>query len=342
MPEEKKQQLLRIFEELHDTITRVGVQDFFELEEGKTYREPLLKFVTEELEHIYGAVEAARIANFLVGFLRSFEHVKKLINEPDLLAVTLLQNEARVAAKKAKRALAASPRAEEIVAEEQPEEVSSPQENVTETASSGVIIDGLRAGWSRSVKFFSDLFSTQSDEEKKQELVQKIDTFLNGARRASTELSPESSPQERKSLYTAYAELLLDLLFSQYAPGAGHTIFSGGTSDHTDMESYMNSRRDIISSSVKELLSMHGLEHVYDHAFVSNVNSRARLCGYMRTVVVVRGFGEALRKADAQNRKDCNDTEEQVTLADVKVQVASATRHARRFIASKLTIKKSA
>ncbi|MGN7661729.1 MAG: hypothetical protein ACTJLK_03850 [Anaplasma sp.] len=327
MPGEKGQQLLRIFEGLHDTVTQVGVQNFFKLEEGRTYREPLIKFVTAELLHMYGETEASRIANLLIGFLKSFEHIKKLINEPALLAAALLQNEAQAAAAKAS-------------AEEQPEEVSLSQKSVMEIASGSAIMEGLRTGWSKSAKFFSDLFSTQSDEEKKQELVQKIDTFLNSARRASLELPSESSPRERKNLYVAYAELLLDLLFSQYDPRTGgNTVFSG-TSGHNDPGSYIDSRREIISSAVKELLSMHGLEHVYDHTFVSNVNSRASLCGYLRTVVVVHGFGEALRRADAQDRKDRNDVEKQAALAKVQVQVAAATRHAQQFLTSKLDVKK--
>ncbi|ACZ49216.1 hypothetical protein ACIS_00633 [Anaplasma centrale str. Israel] len=277
MPLGSEEQLLRAFAAFDGIARDSAAQDFFKSEEGKAYRVPLVQFVASALQVRYGE-GAQALAEELVDSLQTFQDIAALIRSPVKLAEQIR--------------CASSTSGEYYSLEDDEQFAAGGQGQVAEAP--GAITEGLRDKWSQGKKAVSGFLSVKSDFERKQELACAVDAFMAEIKAPRAELAKSGNVSERMSVYLKDVDTLLEILFSQCAskPGVSTYLFNKADSQQ-DMRLYVDGRKDIIIPAVRELLSIHGLDRVYDQkmaGLLENVSSKAYLRSYLRSAVTVRGF----------------------------------------------------
>ena len=281
MPLEGKRQLLRAFASFENIAPDSPAQDFFESEEGKAYRVPLVRFVASALQAQYG-VDAPSVAEELVGSIQAFRDIALLIRSPAKLAEQIR-------------------RTGNVSGYSSQEEDGQLGEGALADVS-GTIAEGFMDRWFQGKRAVSEFLNLKSDFERRQELACEVDTFMTGIKTLRAELSRSGDVSERRAVYFEDVDTLLEILFSQYAPKTG--VFFSRTTPHQDMQSYVDSRKDIIIPAVRELLFVHRLDRAYDQKMASlleRVSSKTYLRSYLRSTIVARGFQECHQPMELPN-----------------------------------------
>ncbi|WP_447582079.1 hypothetical protein [Anaplasma marginale] len=284
MPLGGKEQLLRAFAAFENIAPDSPAQDFFGSEEGKAYRVPLVKFVASALQVQYGA-DAPSMAEELVDSIQAFRDIALLIRSPVKLA------------EQVRRTSGASG---EFSGQEENEDGQLGEGALADM--SGTIAEGFMDRWSQGKKAVSEFLNLKSDFERKQELACEVDTFMTGIKTLRTELARSGDVSERRVAYFEDVDTLLEILFSQYVPRT--RVFFNRTTPHQDMQSYVDSRKDIIIPAVRELLFVHRLDRVYDQKMANlleGASSKTYLRSYLRSTIVARGFQERHQPVEAHD-----------------------------------------
>ncbi|MFV9893491.1 MAG: hypothetical protein AB8U48_03100 [Anaplasma ovis] len=284
MPLGGKGQLLRAFAAFEDIAPDSPAQDFFGSEEGKAYRVPLVKFVASALQVQYGA-DAPSMAEELVDSIQAFRDIALLIRSPVKLAEQIRRT---------------SSTSGECNSQEENEDGQLGEGALADM--SGTIAEGFMDRWSQGKKAVSEFLNLKSDFERKQELACEVDTFMTGIKTLRAELARSGDASERRAVYLEDVDTLLEILFSQYVPRTG--VFFNRTTPHQDMQSYVDSRKDIIIPAVRELLFVHRLDRVYDQKMANlleGASSKTYLRSYLRSTIVARGFQERHQPVELHN-----------------------------------------